>query len=101
MSLTNSKAAWRQRSNQTHESCHPVDLLSKESPDFSLVLGGPLYQMMPAAHLSGDALELVGRRVIVLSLIAWLPLLALSGAEGLAWGGNLKVPFLLDVDVHT
>jgi hypothetical protein len=39
--------------------------------------------------------------VIILSLIAWLPLLVLSGAEGLDWGGNVKVPFLLDVDVHT
>jgi hypothetical protein len=69
-------------------------------PDFSLILGGPLYQLMRRAHLSGDVLELVSRRVIILSLIAWLPLLVLSVAEGRAWGGNVKVPFLLDVDAH-
>ena len=30
--------------------------------DFSLVLGGPLYQLIGRAHLSGDALELLLRR---------------------------------------
>jgi hypothetical protein len=83
------------------KAANPVDSLPKESPNFSLVLGGPLFQLMRRAHLSGDVLELVWRRVITLSLIAWLPLLVLSGAEGLAWGSNVKVPFLLDVDVHT
>jgi hypothetical protein len=46
-----------------------------EPADFSLILGGPLYQMLRRTHLSGDALELVSRRVIVLALLAWLPLL--------------------------
>lgn len=72
----------------------------KESSDFSLVLGGPVFQLMRRPHLSGDVLELVARRVIVLSLFAWLPLLPLSVAEGFAWGDSVKVPFLLDVDVH-
>ena len=30
--------------------------------DFSLVLGGPLYQMWRRTHLSGDGLELLRRR---------------------------------------
>ncbi len=71
-----------------------------EPPDFSLILGGPLYQLLRRAHLSGDVAELVSRRVIVLALMAWLPLLALSIAEGRAWGDSVKLPFLLDVDVH-
>jgi hypothetical protein len=33
-------------------------------------------------------------------VITWLPLLALSIAEGHAWGDSVKVPFLFDVDVH-
>ena len=49
-----------------------------EPPDFSLILGGPLYQLMRRAHLSGNVLELLMRRVIVMSLLAWLPLLAYS-----------------------
>ncbi len=72
---------------------------SEGPPDFSLVLGGPLYQLLRRAHLSGNVLEMVTRRIVVLSLFAWLPLLALSVVEGNAWGG-VKVPFLLDVDVH-
>jgi hypothetical protein len=32
--------------------------LRRDSDDFSVVLGGPLYQMVRRAHLSGDALEL-------------------------------------------
>jgi len=67
--------------------------------DFSLILGGPLFQLMRRAHLSGDVLELLTRRIIVLSLLAWLPLLVLSIIEGRAWGG-VRVPFLMDVDVH-
>ena len=71
-----------------------------EPPDFSLILGGPLFQLMRRTRLSGDVAELVSRRVIALALITWLPLLVLSIAEGRAWGESVKVPFLLDVDVH-
>lgn len=69
--------------------------------DFSLVLGGPLYQLVRRAHLSGDALELVRRRVLVISLFAWLPLLILSALGGRAWGTAVKVPFVMDIEVHT
>jgi hypothetical protein len=71
-----------------------------EPPDFSLVLGGPLFQLLRRLHLSGNALELMKQRILVISLLAWLPLLVLSALEGHALGGNVAVPFLLDVDVH-
>jgi hypothetical protein len=71
-----------------------------EPPDFSLVLGGPLFQLFRKAHLTGDALELVSQRIVVISLFAWLPLLALSALEGQLLGGSAAVPFLLDVEVH-
>lgn len=35
---------------------------SEDTYDFSLVLGGPLYQTVRRAHLSGDVLELLPRR---------------------------------------
>src|SRR5215475_9278679 len=69
--------------------------------DFSLILGGPLYQVIRRVHLSGDALELVRRRLIVIPLFAWLPLLILSALEGRAWGDAVRVPFLADIEVHT
>jgi hypothetical protein len=71
-----------------------------EPQDFSLVLGGPLFQLLRRSHLSDDALELVRRRIIVISLLAWLPLLALSALEGQALGGRVAVPFLMDVEAH-
>jgi hypothetical protein len=74
--------------------------LSAQPPDFSLVLGGPLYQLLRRAHLSGDALELMTRRLIAAVLLTWVPLLLLSLAEGHAWGDSVKVPFLFDIDVH-
>ena len=71
-----------------------------ERQDFSLVLGGPLFQLLRRSHLSDNALELMRRRIIVISLLAWMPLLALSALEGQALGGRAAVPFLLDVEVH-
>ena len=55
---------------------------------------------MRRSHLSDNALELVRLRVIVISLLAWLPLLLLSALEEQALGGSAAVPFLLDVEVH-
>jgi hypothetical protein len=74
--------------------------LLKEPTDFSLVLGGPLYQLLRRTRLAGDALELLRRRIVVLALLAWVPLLALSFAEGHAWGGSVKLPFLHDFEIH-
>lgn len=70
------------------------------SRDFSLVLGGPLFQLLCRAHLSDDALMLARQRIIVISLLAWLPLLVLSALEGQVLGGSATVPFLRDVEVH-
>jgi len=72
----------------------------KEPPDFSLVLGGPLYQLWRRTHLAGDTRQLLRRRIIVLALLAWAPLLLLSVAEGHAWGDSVKLTFLRDVEVH-
>src|SRR5688572_10996133 len=68
--------------------------------DFSLVLGGPFFQLLRRAHLSDDTLKLVRQRIIIISLLAWLPLLVLSTLEGQALRGSTSVPFLLDLEVH-
>jgi len=44
----------------------------QEPPDFSLVLGGPLYQMLRRAHLTGPALELPRRRIVKSVLLCWV-----------------------------
>ena len=68
--------------------------------DFSLVLGGPLYQILRRAHLSGETLELLRQRLFTLLAVAWLPLLALSAAERRALPGAVSVPFLLDFEAN-
>jgi hypothetical protein len=68
--------------------------------DFSLVIGGPLYQALRRAHLSGDALQMVRRRIVVLTVVAWVPLLVLSVADGKAWTHTVPIPFLYDLDAH-
>jgi hypothetical protein len=72
-----------------------------DAPDFSLVLGGPIYQFLRRSHLSGDALEHVTRRMILLGLLAWLPLLIGTAIEGLLLPGRIKVPFLHDFEAHS
>ena len=76
------------------------DNVFPERQDFSLVLGGPLFQLMRRTHLAGDALELLRQRILLIPLVAWLPLLVLSLVEGEALGGRAAVPFLLDIEVH-
>lgn len=80
------------------------DRLEFKIPDeFSLVLGGPLYQFFMRTKLSTSTLELTKRRAIVISLITWLPLLLLSIVSGQALShaaSTIKVPFIYDVDVH-
>jgi len=68
--------------------------------DFSLVQGGPFFQLLLRARLSDDALMLLRQRIIVITLLAWLPLLLLSVSEGNAWDGNVAIPFLFDIEVH-
>jgi hypothetical protein len=84
---------------ESRSSMNGVDLY-RDPPDFSLVLGGPLYQLLRRTRLADDALMLQRRRIVVISLLAWLPLLLLAAAGGRLVGGGVAVPFLLDVDVH-
>jgi hypothetical protein len=70
------------------------------APDFSLMLGGPFFQLLRRAHLTDDTLMMVRQRVIVISLLAWLPLLALAALEGRLLGDSTAVPFLFDWEVH-
>jgi hypothetical protein len=67
--------------------------------DPSLVLGGPLYQLLLRCRLVTPSLELVPRRIVAFALITWLPLAVLAAVGGhLLYG--IGVPFLFDLDVH-
>jgi hypothetical protein len=72
---------------------------SSEPEDFSLVLGGPLFQLLRKAHLEGDAQDLLHRRIIASVVLTWFPLLILSIFSGVL-GAVGRVSFFRDIEVH-
>ena len=77
----------------------PTEGVLQSNDDFSLMLGGPLYQLYLRTRLSTPLLGLVRKRVTVISLVCWLPLLLLSVTARHALSG-VQVPFLRDVEVQ-
>ena len=73
--------------------------LAPQAPDFSLVLGGPLYQLYLRSGLIRPSADLVERRILLFIVVAWLPLAILTLAGGSAFGG-VQVPFAFDLGVH-
>jgi len=71
----------------------------EDPPDFSIVLGGPLFQLLRRAHLEGDHLELLYRRLIFFMGITWLPLFLLATVGPFA-GSAGRLAFLRDIEVH-
>jgi hypothetical protein len=79
-----------------------VKTVAEETQDFSLVLGGPLYQLAlrsglirprpPAGH--------IGSRIGAITLLAWLPLAVLAAIGG-RFAAGVKVPFIYDFEVQS
>lgn len=68
--------------------------------DFSLVVGGPLYQFLCRTHLSDHALRLLHRRTLAAVLLSWGPLLALTTVDGGELEPSRAASFLHDIGVH-
>ena len=75
------------------------DQASLNLDEFSLTKGGLFFRLLVRMRLMRPDLAPVGRRAIVLALFTWLPLLILSALQGLALGGSVEIPFLLDFPV--
>src|SRR3954454_14794556 len=74
--------------------------VAHEKEDFSLVLGGPLYQLMLRSGLIDPPLGHLAWRIGVITGIAWLPLVLLTIFAG-RFAGGVRVPLLYDFEVHT
>ncbi|MGN8111419.1 hypothetical protein ACTJLB_25785 [Paraburkholderia sp. 22098] len=72
----------------------------KDSDDFSVVLGGPFFQLLCRAHMANDTLALIRQRIAVIALLTWVPLAALAALEGHLLDRTIAVPFLYDFEVH-
>jgi hypothetical protein len=68
--------------------------LPEEPHEFSPVRGGPFFQLLRRMHLTGEAMELLQRRVVVIPMIAWLPLMLLTRLRGAG------LFFLHDMEVY-
>ena len=75
------------------------EVTSDRTEDFSLVLGGPVYQFLLRVGLVKPPLHRVAWRMLIISMAAWLPLFVLALLDGRLLGGA-KVPFLYDFEVQ-
>src|SRR3990172_8223010 len=67
--------------------------------DFTLFEGGPLHRLWRRFGFVTPWVASLEPRVVLISIVAWLPLLVLSLWEGLTLTGS-KVPFLYDFQVQ-
>jgi hypothetical protein len=70
-----------------------------ELRNFSLVLGGPLYQLIRRTHLDDEVGSHLRCRILVICGLIWLPLLACCAFTGTLTAG-VAIPFLVDVETH-
>lgn len=68
--------------------------------NFSIVLGGPLYDFLRRHRLVHIQLPNILHRTVLLIGLAWLPLLLFSLWDGLAFGHRVRIPFLYDFAVY-
>jgi hypothetical protein len=83
----------------------PADISTTEEAkaaarNFSIVVGGPVYDFFLRIGLVRRGLPNVRPRVIAFVAIAWLPLLVLSIKDGLAIGDRVTIPLLLDFSTY-
>ena len=67
---------------------------------FSIVFGGPVYDFLLRRGLVRLGLPNIARRIALLIAITWLTLLLLSLKDGLAWGSQVRIPFLYDFSMY-
>jgi len=67
---------------------------------FSITAGGPFHRLIVAIFGAETDRQRVVFRAIMASAFAWLPLLLLSMAQGLAFGHNPKITFVRDFAVN-
>jgi len=72
-----------------------------DATNFSLVDGGSTHRLLKRFLREGNRDHLFLKVAGVCALVTWLPLLLLSIAEGVAWGGKVTIPFLYDVAAFT
>lgn len=68
--------------------------------EISLSRGGPAYAILAALRMRLDTRRGATAAALVLAGLAWLPLLILSMAQGVAVGNGVRIPLLEDVSTY-
>jgi len=68
--------------------------------DFSIFVGGPVYDFLLRAGLVRLGLPNIVRRVIAAVIVAWVPLLVLSLKDDVAFGDRVTIPLLDDFAMY-
>jgi hypothetical protein len=71
-----------------------------ELAEFAHALCGPFFQFWRRRRPTKTSDGLARRHILAAVLLAWLPLLLLSAAEGYAWGDRVSLTFLQDMEMH-
>lgn len=76
------------------------EVAEPEVHDFSIAIGGPIYDFLFSRGYLRFALPNLLRRILFIVALTWLPLLLLSLKDGLAFGHRVIIPFLVDLSVY-
>jgi len=79
-------------------------MISKSYPfvnDLSLTSSGIVHNFFSRLGLGGTSPKHITKRILYLIVITWLPLLALSAMQGLAFGDKVDIPFWKDFAIHS
>lgn len=76
-----------------------ADTFIDEPTDFSLVQGGPLFQLLLRCGLVRPSMDLLARRMVVFATVAWMPLVILMLLAGRVSDGR-SILLLHDFGAH-
>ncbi len=76
------------------------EIHSSVAENFSLTRGGPFYRLQVRFGYAHEERARVVRRALFAIVVTWLPLLVLSLVQGLAYGKEVRIPFLRDFAVN-
>lgn len=73
---------------------------SSPASDFPIFAGGPLYRVQQRIRVVREGRRRFGLATLYAVLVAWVPMVLLAAAEGLAFGPTRLESFLMDFEVN-
>jgi hypothetical protein len=69
--------------------------------DFSMARSGAFYKLLVKVGMGGSSRQALMKRSLILSMVAWLPLLMLTLLQDISIGKGFEMSFLKDFATHT